>query len=256
MEIIKNLFKKEDKETNEDSVKLSQLTIHKLDWLEYLTIGIAIWFWIYPKPYILLFSILIFIPIFGILLNGLHKPSFASLVEITLDDKDNIKYDVADFIDIAAWVILVRVISDYNFENYYSLIIPGIISLIIIFSILFLTHKKIEKSNRNKLWIYTSIIFNISIYSIAATYGSNCTYDFSKPKIYETKILSKTIETGKRNRKYYYIEIAPWGHHFDKEEIYISKRQYDDYEIGEVVEVDLKEGLLGIPWFFVEKKYN
>lgn len=256
MQLIKDFFKKESKEEIQETIKLSQLTVHKLDWLEYLTMGLAVWFFFYPKPYILLFSVLLVIPILGIVLNGIHKPSFASLVDISLDKKENLKYDVADFIDVAAWVILIRVLIDYKFENYYSLIIPAIVSLIIVFTLLFSTHKKIEKSNRNKAWIYTSVIFNVSVYSIAATYGMNCTYDFSKPKVFQTKILEKTIETGRKGRKFYNIEIAPWGHHFDKEELSVSRTEYDNYSIGETVEVDLKEGFLGIPWFYVEKSKN
>ena len=34
-------------------------------------------------------------------------------------------HDVADFIDIPAWVIILRVFLDYEFESYYSMIIPG-----------------------------------------------------------------------------------------------------------------------------------
>ena len=256
---MKGFLKKNTSENNSVEnnkiVKLSQLTLHKLNWLEYIAIGVSCWFLFYPKPYTLVFTILILIPLIGIIINGLHKPSISSLVEITIDNKKELKYDVADFIDIAAWAILLRIVKDYNFENYRSLIFPGILSISIITIILFFTHKKIEESNRNKLWIYTSIIFNISIYSLATTYGINCVYDSSKPKIFETKITDKTITT-RKSKKSYYIEIAPWGEHFEKEEILVSKSEYEEYNIGENVEIDLKEGFLYIPWFYVEKKYS
>ena len=251
-------FNKENK--TEDSsvediktVKLSKLTLHKLNKLEYFAIGISIWFVFYPKPYLFVFTLLILIPIVGIIINGLHKPSIASLVEITIDEKNKgLKYDVADFIDIAAWAILIRIFMDYHFENFKSLVIPGLVSISIITIILFLTHKKIEQSNRNKFWIYASVIFNISVYSFATTYGINCVYDFSKPKVFSTKITDKTFTT-RKGRKSYYIEIAPWGEHSQKEDIKVSLNEYENYSIGENIEVDLKEGFLNIPWFFVEK---
>lgn len=254
---MKSFFKEKNKEnsSSEDrkTVKFSKLTLHKLNGLEYITIGISIWFVIYPKPYLLLFTLLISIPIIGIIINGLHKPSIASLVEITIDEKNKgLKYDVADFIDIAAWAILIRIILDYNFENYKILVFPGIVGVFIITIILFLTHKKIEQSNRNKFWIYASVIFNISVYSLATTYGINCVYDLSEPKIFSTKITDKSFTT-RKGRKSYYIEIAPWGEHSQKEDIKVSLNEYENYNIGENIEVDLKEGLLNIPWFFVKR---
>jgi hypothetical protein len=198
-------------------------------------------------------AILLLIPLLGLFLNGLHKPSMASLVEISSDKDGDDKYDVADFIDVAAWVILVRVLIDYEFESFYSMIIPGTISCAIILTILFLTHKRIEKSTRNKWWIYSSLIFNVSLYSYAGTYAANCTYDYSRPVVYETAVLEKRISRS-RKRTTYYVKVAPWGHHYDKESISVSRSQYDEINIGESVNIDLKKGLFNIPWYYIERK--
>lgn len=124
MKVIKtNKYKK--KTRKRDEVTLSKLTLHRLDWLEWITIGIGLWFLIVAEPYGLLLGILLIIPILGLILNGLHKPSMASLVEIDLDKNGDKKYDVADFIDFAAWIILIRALIDFEFESFYSLIIPG-----------------------------------------------------------------------------------------------------------------------------------
>jgi len=237
-----------------NSISLSKLTLHKLEWLEYVTIGFAVWFMFYPEPYEILLGILLIIPIFGLFLNGLHKPSMASLVEISSNKEGADKYDVADFIDIAAWVILIRVLRDYQFESFYSMIIPGTISCIIILTILFLTHKLIEKSTRNKWWIYVSLIFNVSLYSFAGTYAANCTFDYSEPKIYKSGVLEKRISKGSKGRRTYYVEVAPWGHHYDREEISVSRVQYDELNLGDKINIDMKEGLFDIPWYYIERK--
>ena len=236
-----------------NKVTFSKLTLQKLDWLEWITIGLAVWFLMYPQPYELLLGLLLAIPIIGLLLNGLHKPSMASLVEISADKDGEDKYDVADFIDIAAWVILLRVLLDYEFESIYSMIIPGTIACIIILAILFSTHKLLENTTRNKWWIYTSLIFNVSIYSYAGTYAANCTYDYSKPTVYQTEILSKRISKSKRRRTYY-VEVAPWGHHYDREEISVPRVQYDELEIGNKINIDLKQGLFNIGWYYIERR--
>jgi hypothetical protein len=238
---------------NSNSVTFSKLTLHQLDWLEWITIALAAWFFIYPQPYDLLLAVLLTIPIVGLLLNGLHKPSMATLVEISTDTNGEDKYDVADFIDIAAWVILIRVLLDFEFESIFSMIIPGTIACIIILSILFLTHKAIEHSTRNKWWIYSSLIFNVSLYSYAGTYAANCVYDYSEPEVYQTEVLNKTVSRGRRSTTYY-IEVAPWGHHFDKEEISVPRVQYDELNIGDKVNIDYKKGLFDIPWYFIEGK--
>lgn len=236
------------------SISFSQLTLHKLEWLEYITIGLAIWFFIYPEPYEILLGILLFIPIFGLFLNGLHKPSMATLVEISSDKNGDDKYDVADFIDIAAWIILARVLIDYKFESFYSMIIPGTISCVIILTILFLTHKQIEESTRHKWWIYSSLIFNVSLYSYAGTYAANCSFDYSEPKVFQSEILNKRISKGSKGRKTYYVEVAPWGHHYDKEEISVSSVQYNELNSGDKINIDMKDGLFDIPWYYIERK--
>ena len=234
-------------------VTFDKLTLHKLDWLEYITIGLAVWFWFYPRPYEILLGVLLFIPIFGLFLNGLHRPSMASLVEISADKDGDDKYDVADFIDVAAWIILLRVLLDYEFESFYSMIIPGTIACGIILTILFLTHKLISTTTRNKWWIYSSLIFNVSLYSYAGTYAANCTYDYSKPQVYETEVIDKTISRGRRHTTYY-VKVAPWGHHYDKEKISVSRSQYDELNIGDNIKIDLKKGLFNIPWYYIERK--
>ena len=235
------------------SKKHPQLTFHQLDWLEYITLGIGTWFIVYPKPYGILFSILICIPIVGLILNGITgRPSIASLVKITKDDDGDDKYDVADFIDFAALSLLVRILIDYEFESLYSLIIPGMIAFVLMLILLFTTHSYIVKTTKSKFWIYTSLIFNIFLYSYVTTYGMNCVYDNSKPKIYKATVLDKHISTSSKGRKTYYVTVTPWGHHYDEEDISVTNEQYNTIDIGNNVDIDLMNGLFGIKWFYVE----
>lgn len=234
-------------------VTFSKLTFHKLNWLEYLTIGLAIWFSFFHQPYKILFTALLCMPIIGLLLNGLTgRPSIASLVEISKDDDGTDKYDVADFIDIAAWAILLRVLIDYDFESFYSLIIPGTITFAIMLIILFTTHNYIINTNKSKTWIYLSLIFNVFLYSYAGTYGANCVYDNSEPTVYHAEVLDKRISRSSKGGKSYYLKITPWGHHYDQEEISVTSDQYNEIQTGQTINIDLKKGLFNIPWYYVE----
>ncbi|MBO9563534.1 MAG: hypothetical protein J7621_12195 [Niastella sp.] len=228
----------------------SKLTLHKLDWLEWLSIGFCIWFFLYPYPYKLVFGIVLLLPIIGLMLNGLSKPSLASLVSIS-NKKGETKYDLADFIELPGLIIFVRVLIDFEFESFYSILKTGTVAFILLLLLLGATHRRITNTNKNRWIIYIAVIGNIALYSYAATYGVNCVFDNSAPKVYQAKVIDKTIYHGRRHTTYY-LKVEPWGHHHDPEKISVAKVQHDQTEIGQTVSIDYKEGLLGIPWYYVE----
>ncbi len=230
-----------------------RLSFHKLDWLEKIAIVLCIWFLIYPQPYRILLGLLLLLPVLGLVLNGLHKPSITSLVEISKDENNKDTYDVADFIDLPALVILVRVVTDFEFDNIRSMLWPGVIACALIVIFLFATHKQVHESTKNKVWIYASVITSLGIYSFAGVYAANCGFDNSNPEIYRSAILEKNIHRSRKSTRYK-VRIAPWGHHLDKETIAVSIEQYKELEIGDSVNIDLKKGLFNIPWYYIERK--
>ena len=183
-------------------------------------------------------------------LNGLNKPSIASLVEIDRDAKD--EYDVADFIDLPAWAIVVRTLLDYETDSYVAVITAGTIAFVGICLFLLVTHRQISDSNKDKWWIYGSIVFSFFIYSYSAVVAVNCTFDYSEPKEYKTEVIDKRISRSSKGRRTYYVKVKPWGHHYDAESITVSSEEYEQYQINDKVEVEYKEGLLGIPWYYLD----
>ncbi|MCB0707624.1 MAG: hypothetical protein KDC34_20050 [Saprospiraceae bacterium] len=248
---MKKIVKVSDKHPKKEPI-IHKVTFHKLDWLEWITLVLGFWFLLYPEPYRILLGVLLVIPILGIILNGIQKPSIASLVVI--DNRDDGKYDVADFIDVAAIMILIRVSIDFKYESFYSLIIPGAVGFLVVLSLLFFTHKKVEKSNQDRKWIYLSVIINIFLYSYAGTYAVNCAYDQSTPQRYETIVLDKKEGNTRKSRRRYSVTIAPWKDHKEKEKMYIPQTQFESVEIGDTLMVNLKKGVFGIPWYYVRKE--
>jgi len=59
---------------NSDKTKNSGL-IHKFDFIDWLTIGLCIWLMIYPHPYELVFTAVLFLPIIGLIYHGHSKPA-------------------------------------------------------------------------------------------------------------------------------------------------------------------------------------
>lgn len=227
-----------------------KVTLHQLNWLEWISIALCIWLWFYPHPYKLVFGLVLSLPIIGLILNGLSKPSLASLVSIS-KQKGEDKYDLADFIEFPGLIIFMRVLIDYEFESFYSILKVGTIGFILLLLILGATHKLVDKANPNKALIYFTVIGNIAIYSYAATYGINCAFDNSEPKVYQAEVIDKSISRGRRHTTYY-LRVKPWGHHRDAEDISVATSQYNETEIGQTVSIDYKEGLLNIPWYYIE----
>lgn len=235
-----------------NSKSKAKLTFHKLNWLEWIAIGFSLWFVLHPSPYKVLFVILMAIPILGLVLNGLNgRPSIASLVRVKKNGEGEKEYDVADFIDISALAILIRIMKDYEFESYYSVIIPGTIAFVSVCLIVFATHRLIENSTPARTWIYLTLFFNIFIYSFSGTYGINCVFDQSEANVYNARVIDKKISKSRRSTSYY-VKVTPWGHHLDSEKIEVGKSQFDDLEVGEHISIDVHEGLFSIPWYYIE----
>jgi hypothetical protein len=238
------------KRKNSISKSFPNVTLHQLDWLEWTAIILSVWLMIAPHPYIPLFTIVLSLPIVGLILNGISRPSLASLVSISNEEGED-KYDLADFIEFPGLAILVRVLRDFEFESFYSIVKVGTIGFLILIVLLISTHKLVQKSHKSKWLIYLTITGNIALYSYAATYGVNCVYDLSEPKVYPAKVIDKSISRSRRTTTYY-IKVEPWGHHKDPERISVPGSKYYNIEIGETVSIDYKEGLLGIPWYYIE----
>ena len=103
----------------EGRTKYAKVALHQLDWLEWLSISLCVWFWFYPYPYKLAFTVVLALPIIGLILNGLSRPSLASLVSISNNDGED-KYDLADFIEFPGLVIVIRVLIDFEFESFFQ----------------------------------------------------------------------------------------------------------------------------------------
>ena len=228
-----------------------QLTIHRLNWLEYLAIFFALWFIFFPKPYILLFTILLLMPVAGLILNGINRPSILSLINISHAGKK--KYDVADFIDVAAWAILLRVFIDYKLQDYRDLVLPACVSFVFIIGLLLVTHRLIERRQKHRWWIYSMLVFNISLYGIASVVGINCVYDTSNPVVFKATVLDKEVHRHRRGRRSYHITVTPWGWSTSKDELRVSSQKYASLEIGDEVKIDVKKGVFNMAWYYLEE---
>ena len=228
--------------------KSKKFTFYGRDLFEILAIGISIWFLFHPQPYNILFIIVLATPIIGILRNGWRRPSIASLVKVMYDDEGFDDYDVSDFIDIPAGVLFLRVLLDFRFSNYSDLIMPVLIAFTLILVILFLTHKPIVKSNKNKVIIYGYIFFNILLYSFAGVGGINSLYGNNIEGLYPVEIIEK--ENGKFGL--HYFKVSEWRQKGGTPvEVNVDGYMYNRFNQNDTIFIANRVGFLGIAWYTV-----
>lgn len=233
-----------------------QSTSHKkpvfghLDWLEVVAILLGAWFVIAPYPYKLLFILLLLLPIAGLISSGITgRPNMTSLVR-TQYSNGRKKVELLDFIDIPALALCIRVIIDFQLENVLSILVPTILTFTGLLILLFLTHKRIGKSAK-KWWIYSMLAGNLFMYSYAAVNGVNCVFDNSPTEVYHAKVLLK-YTSRRKNGMTYYVRLAPWGNHKELEDVVVDAELWSNIERNDSIAIDLKQGVLGIPWISVE----
>ena len=254
---FKHLYKKRVREKKQKKRANKVIVKHKLNWLENISIVISLWFMFYPYPfYNALLIACIFLPLFGMYLNGLNKASYVSLIEITVEKGVDIDFDMADFVSFPSMAILLRVLIDYDIEFWDHISGPlNTTMLILLIIFIFLYHTNNYPQTR-KFWVYTSIIVNLSVYVFSTTFAVNAAFDSSEAIEYKTEVIKKWISDG--DIKYYNIKVKPWIHESEAINIMISKSDYSKLQEKSLVYIYSFEGLLNIPWYHysVKSRYS
>jgi hypothetical protein len=87
------------------------------------------------------------------------------------------------------------------------------------------------------------------IYGFGATRQINCAFDDSSPKLVHTTIDSKWIEQSKGT--HYHLKLTSWNSDPKPQDVEVSHSIYDQYSSGNNIDVNVKNGLLNIQWFYL-----
>lgn len=227
------------------------VTISRFPTLDKISVAVCFWFIILPFPYGVLLIVLVALPFIGIVVNGIERPSITTLVNFRKDGK----IDVADFIDLPAWVIAIRVFLDYNIDTFSAIAVSGSVMLVLILFVILLTHSptfpdKIPK----KATVLAALIINLALYSYSSVVALNCQFDFSEPILYSTTVIDKHISSGTKRPTRYYLKVRPWGPHKEEENVRVPGYQFWGAAIGDSVSINYHEGLFGIKWYDVDQR--
>ncbi len=221
--------------------------------LNYVSIITSIWFLISPNPYNILTIINIMMPIIGLIIVFLYN----GLIRII--KTDNSPYPtLSSCLTMPVAVIMIRVLLDYDIVDYSSLWVPSILlSTITVYIIIKSNNSEFKVSKTKELIIlYFYLSIGVGVFVFFSIILTNCTFDYSEPIEYQTKIVEKRISSGRRTPTRYLIKIEKWSDEYNKNLVSIVKNSYEEMKVGEVINVYLNKGLLGVPWIFVEKRVS
>jgi hypothetical protein len=88
-------------------------------------------------------------------------------------------------------------------------------------------------------------------YAVGVIGQINCTFDKSADKIYDARIIGHHISHGRNTN--YYLYLSTWGPCHQQKQISVGRNMYNHTNIGDIVKIDFKPGLLNVPWFVVKR---
>ncbi len=213
--------------------------------LEIFNIIASIWLIVYPKPYIILFSVVLCIPFCRLLLHTFNKKYLSATT-----NKGSKYNDITDFLDLATVAITYRVLVDAKIAvgNHGTI---GYYTFLLFFTFL-LFHLLIIKTPINRTLLM--IALNIAIYSYSAACAINKIYDNKTTTIYKPLITKKWI-SGRTNKKGTpYLQLSAWKQEPYGYEIAVSDIGYQTVKVGDTILVYGHQGFLGASWYELEDK--
>ncbi|KAF2339222.1 hypothetical protein [Flavobacterium tistrianum] len=229
-------------EEREDKLKKARLFAKVVN---SITSIVCVWLFFYPKPYHYAIITCISLPIIGILSVKFWK----GLIKI--DSEKESAYPMVAFPIVFPGVILtLRVMLDFSIDDYSNIWIPAILIALVYAAIVISCSKQMSFNNAKGYFSILSYVVFGFIYGYSAVVALNCTFDESEPLLFDSHVISKEINGG-RKTKSYDLKISPWGNKTEIEKVSVDRELYENVEAGNSVLVYQFKGRFDIPWVVV-----
>ena len=143
-----------------------------------------------------------------------------------------------------------------NILTYSNLFLLSLLLSAVLFTLLLSANsrEKIPESNTNARSEYVLLFLFLFPYSFGLLAFVNQYGDESKPEIYTSRVYTKDIHTSKVVFKSYSLHLTPWNGQADSLETSVSPDEYEQFSIGETVQIIQRPGCLEATWFAVVKQ--
>lgn len=134
--------------------------------------------------------------------------------------------------------------DDQIFTSLFWILAAGIV---LVFLIPFLIKTKEYRKKKSVLFLF--ILF-ISLFSVGTISIVNIAFDFSERVTYKVRITDKTEYHGRTTD--YVLVLSPWDELDEEVTMSVSQEEYEDYRIGEWVNIIQANGALNMKWYYLE----
>jgi len=209
-------------------------------------LALLLWEIFYPQPYALLMILLLVAP--WVAVYG----TWYSRGLIRLTKRKNSGYPTLSMLMILPIVaVMVAILRDYKLYEFTSkawmLLVAAAVAATVVFVVLC---AKALKAERRKWLVVVFVLFFSGLYCFGLMVFYNCYYDRSAPEGRRVEVVGKRISTGRYSNTYY-LELAAWGRFEEGHDVDVSKEMYNTINRGDTVNVFLRQGKLGVPWYWV-----
>jgi hypothetical protein len=190
--------------------------------------------------------LLIFYPLIGIILLIWGKGSIKLVY-----GKNSAYPSIIVGIYASTILIFIVLITYYDFISYGDLCVPVLIIALIIGSVLWrFGYDKSRNAAKGQIFV---LILIAVFYSCPLTMLINSKLDMSEPKIYNSEIINRYIFHN-NGRQYYHVVISTSVYSdLSSKDLHINYELYNRIKDMQIVNVTVKQGLLHIPWFYINE---
>lgn len=208
---------------------------------------IAALLFFYPYPYEQVTQAALILPF--VLFTILHY--YKGLVKV--NQEQGTKYpSILLALTMPAMMLMYRALSDFTILEYNNFWLPIIAFTLASLFIMFSATKELNFKKKDDWFIIGFFAFVLSAYAYGGVINVNCLYDSSSPQTYSTQVIDKTIKVDETDT--YYLFLSSWGPIEKFEDYEVLEGLYKNVSIGDTVYINLKEGKLNIPWYFISEE--
>ncbi|NQZ08166.1 MAG: hypothetical protein HRT35_13495 [Algicola sp.] len=202
---------------------------------------LCFWALFYPKPYDFVIWACVIAPLLVLTTIPLSKGI------VKFDGRQGGEYPVAAMAFIIPTLSLViRAIMDWSFLSWSAFWLPFVGITITVFVLIQVANKSSKPKGVDS---FAHLLF-CAAYGWAVTVSLNGVLDSSESQIYPVTVLEKQNSGGKS--KTWNLKLAPWALQSTPEDIEVSKSKYEAIAVGDTVDVHVREGAFGMPWYYVK----
>ena len=233
-------------DTKEQRVYVLQRARRWAKILNGLSILVTLWAFFKPYPYGYVIWTLILLPLLACVSLRHFKGAlkFDAGLRVVFPDTDLT-------FSLPPAVLVFRAFIDWNILAWNNFWAPFAAVSLSFYCLILWSAKDVKNKKGTKNKVANTILLAVTcmLYAFGAVISLNGILDSSAPSTYKARVVDKGGSNGRHMS--YYLRLSPWEPEETDREVGVRKSVYEKYKAGDDAVVVVRNGKLGIPWYFV-----